>query len=122
MNKEVLMAKKSREIRALHNDIAFMKATELNRVYKKNVNYQQYGYIERYNKESCCFVIIACNISLTEYYNDRSRGNIEMLGYYLGSQILIPVKRIDLLLLIGLTFKSVAFERILKGTSKLKLD
>lgn len=130
MLKENLLLIKEAEWERIKSEIRIIKFIELKKVYKLEGRAQEcYGYFECFNKESACFVVIASDsIGMYEKHSYQMgqktyshRGNLISVDYSTAYKF-TPVKRGDLPLLIGLKFKSIAFENLLKGKSHLKME
>jgi hypothetical protein len=135
MNKEALINEKLEMIRRLEKEISSIEKIELNRLYRINENYREagpkdseilisetVGYFECFNRESVRFCVAASDNPIYCDKRWKHRGNITSFGYAGLDDRLTRVKKDDLPLLIGLKFKSVEFEKILKKRKRVKVD
>jgi hypothetical protein len=134
MSKESIIKNKQALIEQTQDEINQLNLLETNRLYKiedfdwdhsilKSRIFETWGFIECFNKESVRFCIVASNNSR---YSDstkrwRRRGNVTSFDYSVYSK-LTHAKKDDLPLLVGLKYRHVELEQILKGTKRIKLD
>jgi hypothetical protein len=150
MNKETVLKDLATRLKIVQCMIASVNKIELNTVYKythscydRNISservFDTYGYFECYNRESARFIVIASDSP--KYSDTRGRGcrgNIDALNYVflsgttwkgqaltdvtvasLATKLTIVSEK-DLLLLVGMKYKSPELEKILRGRKKLK--
>ena len=124
MNKEAILAEKRAQISIIHSEMNSINKIELGRLYRiMEYSKESYGFFECFNRDSARFNVIASDC---ENYRDttygRMRGNINSYGYTGLFERLTRIKRDDLPLLVGLRYRSVDFEKILKGKKRIKID
>jgi hypothetical protein len=130
MNKEKILEIKQNSFLQLQNEIAFINAIELRKVYCTKYTsglsgrIEVYGYFESFNTGSACFVIIASDepnrkqewvVDYAYGMTHRYRLNLLSFVYNNDPRAFRPVKRDELLLLVGLKFKSTEFDKLLSS-------